>query len=193
MSEAIYVVEFRSISRGFGALDAMCKRAGLTLLHANPVCIGKYLICAGGDVADMAEAREAAENPADGEPPFASCLLTGTHPAILDYFRKLTAAADTAPAAIGVLETRSAAGGFQSLDRALKSARCELLRVWLGNRLGGKLCWVLGGSTSDIQSAIRAAAEAVPEKELAGSRVIVAPDPLVAGLFIKGGGPNGPA
>jgi len=192
MSEAIYVVEFRSISRGIGALDAMCKRTRFALLYANPVCIGKYLICVGGDVADVTEAKTAAET--DGEePPFADCLLTGTHPAILGYFKKENPAAKHIPAAIGIFETRSAAGGFKSLDTALKSARTELLRVWIGNRLGGKLCWVLGGSVSDVQSAVKAAGEAVSEQECAGSHIIVAPDSLVADIFIKGGGLLGSA
>ena len=184
MGEAIYVAEFRSISRGIGALDAMCKRTRFTLLHANPVCIGKYLICAGGDVADVAEAKTAVEI-GGGEPPFAACLLTGTHPAILGYFKKESSAAENIPATVGVFETRSAAAGFESLDAALKSAQTELLRVWIGNRLGGKLCWVLGGGTSDIQSAVQAAGKAIPESERAGSQIISAPDSLITKMFIK--------
>jgi len=184
MSEAIYIAEFRSISHGIGALDLMCKRTGFELLYAAPVCIGKYLICVGGDVADITEAQAAAET-GDEELPFASCLLTGIHPAILDYFRNEQKTIDTTPAAMGVFETLSAAYGFRSLDQALKGAHVKLMRVWIGNRLGGKLCWVLGGSTSDIQSAIKAARGIVPEKEQAGSRIIIAPDPLVVDL--KGG------
>jgi len=181
MSEAIYVAEFRSISRGIGALDAMCKRTEFELLHAAPVCIGKYLICVGGDIADITEAQNAAETE-DDELPFASCLLTGIHPAILDYYKKGQEKIDGVPAAMGVFETVSAAQGFSSLDKALKGAQAKLMRIWICNTLGGKLCWVLGGSTSDIQSAIRVAKETVPEKEQAGSRVIIAPDPRIVNL-----------
>ena len=191
MNDAIYIVEFRSISQGIGALDNMLKRASLALLYANPICIGKYLITVGGDVADAEEARLAAEAPGE-ERPIASCLLTGTHPAILGYFRKQNAGAIEVPPALGVFETRSAAMGFLSLDAALKAARVDLLRVWLGQLLGGKLCWVLGGSTSDVQSAVKAAVAAVPAKEQAGSRVVISPDPVAMALFVKGGAANEP-
>ena len=181
MSEAIYVVEFRSISRGIAALDAMCKRTEFELLYAAPVCIGKYLICVGGDIADITEAQTAAETD-DDEMPLASSLLTGIHPAILSYFKKGHSKTEEMPAAMGVFETISAAQGFFSLDKALKGAHAKLMRVWICNTIGGKLCWVLGGSTSDIQSAISAARGCVPEKEQAGSRIIIAPDSRVVNL-----------
>jgi len=184
MNEAIYIAEFRSISHGIGALDVMCKRTELKLLYAAPVCIGKYLICVGGDVGNITEAQTAAET--DGEElPFASCLLTGIHTSILEYFRKEQAHIDKIPAAIGVFETNNAASGFHSLDQALKGAQATLMRVWIGNRLGGKLCWVIGGSTSDVQSAITAAKGAVPDSEQAGNRIIIAPDSFVADLFLN--------
>ena len=181
MSEAIYVVEFRSISRGIGALDNMCKRTRFELLYAAPVCIGKYLICVGGDIADITEAQNAAETD-DDEMPFSSRLLTGIHPAILSYFKKGQTKTDEMPAAMGVFETTSAAQGFFSLDKALKGAQAKLMRVWICNTIGGKLCWVLGGSTSDIQSAIRVAKDSVPENEQAGNRIIIAPDPRIVNL-----------
>lgn len=192
MREAVYIVEFGSISRGIGALDAMCKRADLALFHADPICIGKYLICAGGAVDAVMEAQAAAE--IEGEQPrIASCVLTGTHPAILEYFRRKTPPRGGLPPAIGIFESRTAAKGFESLDAALKAAHVNLLRLWLGTQLGGKLCWVLGGSVSDVQSAIAAARGAITEREQAGSRVITAPSPTVAKLFIKGGAAHEPA
>jgi microcompartment protein CcmL/EutN len=187
-AEAVYVVEYGSISRGIGALDAMCKRAGFAVLHASPICVGKFLICIGGEIAAIAEAKAAAEpeaGTAKGEAPISSCLLTGTHPAILAYFRHGVPAQGQYPAALGIFEARTAAKGFQSLDAALKAANVGLLRVWLGTQLGGKLCWVLGGGVSEIQSGVAAARGAVSERDHAGSRVVIAPDPSVAGMFVR--------
>jgi microcompartment protein CcmL/EutN len=186
-ADAVYVVEYGSISRGIGALDAICKRAGLAVLHASPVCVGKFLICVGGDIAAVKEAKTAAEpaGAAAGEAPVSSCLITGAHPAILQYFRHEAPARSQYPAALGIFEARTAAKGFQSLDSALKAANAALLRVWLGTQLGGKLCWALGGGVSEIQSGIAAARQAIPERAHAGSRVVIAPDPAVAGLFVK--------
>ncbi len=181
-AEAVYVVEFTSISRGIGALDQMCKRAGLAVFYTNPVCIGKYLICVGGDVADMLEVRAAAEAEGD-EPPIASCLITGTHPAILRYFGREKSAEVQTREALGIFETRNAASGIKSLDAALKAARVELVRVWLGTQLGGKLCWVVSGGVSDVKCGIAAARDSVSLKEQAGSRVVIAPTPLVLQQF----------
>ncbi len=181
-AEAVYVVEFTSISRGIGALDLMCKRAGLAVLYANPICIGKYLICAGGDVADMLEVKAAAEAE-DDEPPIASCLITGTHPAVLRYFRREKTAEQQNRPALGIFETRNASSGIKSLDAALKAARVELVRIWLGTQLGGKLCWVISGGVSDVKSGVAASQSAVARREQAGSRVVIAPDPLVLRQF----------
>lgn len=182
MSDAVYVVEFRSISHGIGVLDKMLKRSSLLLLHANPICIGKYLIAVGGDVADAREAKKAAEEPG-GAAPIASYLLTGAHPAILGYFRHQRPGEQAVPDAIGIFETRNAASGFVSLDQALKSAQVRLLRLWLGQFLGGKFCYVLGGVLPDVQAAIGAATSSIPEKELVGSQVIAAPDQTTMALF----------
>jgi microcompartment protein CcmL/EutN len=186
-AEAVYVVEYSSISRGIGALDAMCKRAGIAVLHAGPICVGKFLICVGGEVAAVTEAKAAAEPEAEAakEAPISSCLLTGTHPAILRYFRHEIPAQSQNPAALGVFEARTAAKGFQSLDAALKAANVGILRVWPGTQLGGKLCWALGGGVSDIQSGVAAARGAISEREHAGSRIVIAPAPSVAGMFVK--------
>lgn len=191
MDSAIYVVEFRSIARGIAVLDKMLKGSSLALLHADPICIGKYLICLGGDVADVREAQNRAEAPGE-EAPLASYLLTSAHPAVLGYFRHGAPPVAMAPDAIGIFETRNAASGFISLDAALKSAQVKLLRLWLGQFLGGKYCYVLGGSTSDVESALAAATAALPEKEQVGSQLVPMPDEMTLKLFVKGGETHGP-
>ena len=183
MKDAVYVVEYRSISQGIGVLDNMIKRANMSLLYANPICIGKYLICLGGDVSAIEEAQSAAEEDSGGSP-MASYLLTGAHPAILGYFYNDLPKPEVLPEALGIFETRNASAGFASLDKALKSANVCVLRVWLGQQIGGKLCYVLGGSVSDIQAAIRAAQETIEDKEYVGSRVIPSPDATTMKLFL---------
>lgn len=185
MNDAIYVVEFRSISHGIGVLDRMLKRADVELAYANPICIGKYLVCICGDVDDVAEAKAAAEEP-DVAAPLAGYLLTGAHPAIRAYFSRGAPRESAAPAAIGIFETKGAAGGFQSLDAALKSARVRLFKLWLGQLLGGKFCYVLGGGVSDVESAVRAAEKAIPEQEQVGSRVVLSPSPQTMERFLSG-------
>lgn len=187
MSKAIYIVEYRKVSQGIGVLDRMFKQASLSLLYASPICIGKYLICVGGDVADVCEAKAAAEQDEDG-PPLAGHLLLKAHADILDYFKGKLPKPVLKPDALGIFETRNAASGFISLDAALKRAQVDLAKLWLGQLLGGKFCYVLGGSTSDIESAMLAARAAVTENELAGSRIVASPDANTLARFYKGGG-----
>lgn len=188
MKQAVYIVEFQSISHGIGVLDRMLKRAGLLLLHAGPICIGKYLICVGGDVADVREAQNAAHEPDDDGVPLADCLLTGVHPGILSYFALEAPKEEGELDAIGILETRDASSGFLGLDTALKNASVRLLRVWLGQFLGGKYCFVIGGGTSEVQSALLAAQSSIPAGHGVGHRLIPAPDPHTVGLFVRGQG-----
>lgn len=183
MGKAILVLEYRDISQGIGVLDNMFKRASLTLLYANPICIGRYLICVGGDVADVKEAKKVAEEDSFG-PPFASHLLLRAHKNILEFFDSSLKRPESRPDAIAVIEARNASTGFISLDAALKNARVEIARIWLGNMLGGKFCYVLGGSTSDIQSAAAAAQQVA---EGLRSRVIISPDKATLSMFYKEG------
>ena len=187
MSKAIYVVEYRKVSQGIGVLDRMFKQANLILLYASPICIGKYLICVGGDVADVYEAKAAAEQDEDG-PPLAGHLLRRAHTNILAYFKGKLPQLDLKPDAIGIFETRNAASGFVSLDAALKQAQVDVAKLWLGQLLGGKFCYVLGGSTSDIETAMYAAKGAINESDLVGSRIVASPDADTLARFYKGGG-----
>lgn len=175
MSKAIYIVEYRKVSQGIGVLDRMFKQASLSLLYANPICIGKYLICVGGDVADVCEAKSAAEQDEDG-PPLAGYLLQRAHENIFAYFKGGLPKPVRKPDSIGIFETRNAASGFVSLDAALKRAQVDLAKLWLGQLLGGKFCYVLGGSTSDIESAMHAVKSAINENDIIGSRIVASPD-----------------
>ena len=84
-----------------------------------------------------------------------------------------------------MFETRNASSGFLSLDAALKSADVQLLRLWLGQFIGGKFCYVLGGGVSAVKSAVAAAAAAIPAKDKVDSRVIPSPDAATMALFVK--------
>jgi microcompartment protein CcmL/EutN len=186
MSEAVYIVEYRSISRGVVNLDRMLKRAVLEVMYAAPICIGKYLIVVGGDVGEVREAADEAERD-KGDKFIASHLLTGAHPGILDYFRHEKAPVKNTPDSIGLFEVRNAASGFFSLDSALKSGNISLLHLWLGQFIGGKLCYVLGGTVSDVEAALRSAKNSIKAEELVGSELIPRPDAAAMSLFISNG------
>lgn len=186
MEDAVYIVEYSSISHGIGMLDRMLKRSSLFVLFAGPICIGKYLIALGGDVADAKEAQDAGESAEPGEL-LSSYLLTSAHPTILSYFRTNKRQAPPANEAIGIFETKNAASGFISLDAALKSGRVWLMRLWIGRYIGGKFCYVLGGTVSDVREAVKAARAAILPREFVGDEVIASPDKATLALFLDAG------
>jgi microcompartment protein CcmL/EutN len=185
MSEAVYIVEYRGISRGIVTLDKMLKRSGVMALYAAPVCVGKYLIAVGGDVGDVREAKDEAES-ADGV--IAGRLITGAHPDILGYFRRARSAERTPPDAVGIFETRNISPGFVSLDAALKSGQTGILRIWMGHFIGGKFCWVIQGEISEVSSALKSAALTVSPEDVAGSDLIARPDSSTMALFASPAG-----
>ena len=61
MSEAVFLVEYNSVSYGVSVLDRIVKRSGVEVVYARPVCAGKYLIVVGGDVDDVSESQAEGE------------------------------------------------------------------------------------------------------------------------------------
>lgn len=184
MGDAICIVEYSSVSYGIGVLDRMVKRSSVTPLYARPVCVGRYLIVLGGEVDSVKEAMAVVEETGSHRL-LSKYLLTSAHQDILAYFHRPTLKLEefSGARAVGLFETRSAAAGFQGLDRALKSGSVELIKLWMGHFLGGKSCFVLAGEVGDVEAAISAAHSSIQEAEVVDSQIIPSPDPLVLSLL----------
>ena len=52
---AIAVIEFTSVARGMRTVDAIVKKAPVTLLRSQTICPGKYMVLFAGDVAEVEE------------------------------------------------------------------------------------------------------------------------------------------
>ena len=61
MGPALALLEITGIARGMVVCDTLVKRAAVDLLRSHPVDPGKYLILFAGDVAEVEEALDAAE------------------------------------------------------------------------------------------------------------------------------------
>ncbi len=186
MNNALYITEYRTLAAGIAVLDSMCKHSQISILHSAPICIGKYLICIGGDIADVQQARQVAGQE-NAEKCASEYLLSNAHPAVLNYFSNRSKPPYIEHDCIGVFETKGAAAGFQSLDAALKSANVSLLRIWLGQLLGGKYCFIIAGSTSDIKNALAASTNAIDPKEYVDSKIIARPTTSIIQLLTGGG------
>lgn len=183
--EAIYLVEYSSISYGIAVLDRLIKRSAVEVVYARPVCIGKYLIVLGGDVDDVRESREEVKSLGSNRR-ISDYLLTSAHQEILAYFRRASkeAGGSHIQEAVGILETSNASSGFYSLDRALKNGSVRLARIWLGHYIGGKFCYILNGQVGDVQAAVDAGRASAGEAFLVDSQVIPYPDPATLKLLV---------
>lgn len=186
MSKAIFIVEYSSIPAGIDSLDRMVKRAPMSIIYAKPVCIGKFLIVVGGEVENLREARDEVAK-TGGKKLIRQHLLTNAHEDILKYFAPAQRGKTSmdGKTALGILETRDASSGFQSLDAGLKSGSVRLEEVWIGHFIGGKFCYILSGLVGDISTALEAAEAVLPEKTFLDKRIIPSPDEKALEYLIK--------
>ena len=178
MGPALGIVELRSIARGYLTLDAMAKRAEVTVLRAEPVSPGKYWIAITGGEAEVAEAMEAGLEIAAASR-LDHTLLPGAHDVVLDAVAK-GVAAKVPLDAIGVLELATMASAVRAADAALKCADVTLVDLHLARGIGGKGYLVVTGSLSDVEAAIDEGAARAGESAIVGREVMANPDASVA-------------
>ena len=153
--DALALLELDSVARGYRVLDALVKEAPVTVVQANLVEPGKFLILFGGGVGEVDSAykvgREAAEGHLADE-----VRLPYVDPRVWTGLRGTESVTD--PDCIGVIEGRSVAGVIEACDASLKMADVGLcgLRVVVG--LGGKAFYVVHGPQHDVEAAIDAGA-----------------------------------
>jgi microcompartment protein CcmL/EutN len=151
--DCLALLELDSVARGYRALDALVKESPVTVIHANLVEPGKYLILFGGGVAECEAAFRVGKDLA-ADALLDQVFLPLVHAAIWPALRGEQAFFD--PDSLGVIEGRSVAGVVEACDRSLKSADVALcgLRVVAG--LGGKAFYVVHGLQHDVEAAIEA-------------------------------------
>ena len=173
--EALGMVELNSISQGILAADAILKAANVSIVRAQPVCPGKYIVIVNGSVADVKASVEAGSEAA-AEHLLDSMIIPRVHE---DVIRAMNGCVDLAGVeALGVIETYSLAQALLSADAAVKSADVALMEIRLGTGLGGKSFVLLTGSVSAARAAVEAGVgERGDDGMVVSSVVIPAPHP----------------
>ena len=143
MSKAIGMVEYKTVSAGVIAADAMVKTADISIIEAQTVCPGKYIVIITGDLSavDAAVNRARAQHE---EQLISSFILGNPHESI---FPAIYGAAQIEEvSALGILETYDAATMIVAADEAAKTDRApagkrnvrKVLYVFVrGNRCRG--------------------------------------------------------
>ena len=154
MGEALALLELDSVAGGLSALDALVKRAPVTILEANLVEPGKFLLLFAGGVAEVTECHAVVlESYADQL--LAEMFLPMVHPALLDGLRGVEHR--ESPDTLGVIEGTDVASTLKAADRSLKDADVELCGIRLAVGLGGRAYFVVCGVQHDVEASIAAA------------------------------------
>jgi microcompartment protein CcmL/EutN len=178
--EAVVVVETGSIARGFVVLDAVVKRAPVSVKVARPVSPGKFLLLFGGGVEATAEGLEAARAAA-GSDIIDELFLPGAHPALLPAIDQVVV--PHRGEAVGIAEFATVAAGVRAADTALKAVDVSVLRLHLALGVGGKSWFSLAGPLADVEAALGCVrADAHPDR-VVGLELIAQPHAEVRGFL----------
>ena len=170
---ALGMIECQNIPKGIEAADSMLKAADVSLLTAQAVCAGKYIVLISGDVAAVSAAVEAGAMVC-GAGLIDKLVIASIHPQVLSA---VVACSDVPePRALGILETFSLCVSIKIADAAVKTADISLIEIRLGRGLGGKAFVVFTGDVSACEAAVRAA-EATEGAQGMISQSVVIPAP----------------
>lgn len=178
--DAIAVVEIESIARGYVVLDAIAKRAPVSVRWVRAVTPGKLLIVFGGDVACVGEGIDAARESA-GSLLIDELFLPLAHPSLLSALEGVVA--PEPGESLGVVEITTVATTVWAADLALKACLVAVTRMQLALHIGGKGYFILAGPLADVEAALYAVRAAVPAEKLVGAELIPQPQGEIRGFF----------
>lgn len=164
------MIETNSIPAGIEAGDAMLKAASVTLVSAQTVCAGKYIVVVTGDVAATKAAVAAGVEVSD----YAlidSVVIPNVDDQVIDAISACTEIGS--PGALGIMETYSLVSAILCADTAVKAADVSLIEVRLGRGLGGKSFIVLTGDVAAVKAASKAAQSLEDVQGLVASAVVI--------------------
>lgn len=174
MSRAIGMVEYKTVSSGIMAADAMVKASEVDIIEAQTVCPGKYIAIITGGLSAVNAAIEEAKA-LHGRHLISSFVLGNPHESI---FPAIYGAARTEDiTALGILETYDAASIIVAADEAAKTAIVDLIELRIARGMCGKSYLMLTGEVSAVEAAIaKARGAAGKEGMYLDSSVIAHPD-----------------
>ncbi len=151
---AIALFEFRSVSAGIVAGDAMVKVAPLDAIYAGTVHPGNYLVLVSGDTASVDEAVRVGSN---AEALTDMVFLPDIDPAVIGAVTGNAPAAALGNEALGIVETTTVAAAIDAADAGVKAAEVDLGAIRLADGLGGKGYVLFSGVVAEVEAAIDAA------------------------------------
>lgn len=174
MGKAIGMVEYKTVSAGVTAADAMVKTAHIDIIEATTVCPGKYIVIITGELsavnAAVLMARKQYESQLIGD-----FILGNPHE---DIFPAIYGSTDIEKiSALGILETYDATSIIVAADEAAKTAIVKLIELRIARGMCGKSYLMLTGDVAAVEAAVKRAKAAIePNGMYLDSAVIAHPD-----------------
>jgi microcompartment protein CcmL/EutN len=164
------MLEFNSVAAGILGADVMVKAAPVEALMMKTICPGKFVVGVYAEVGSVQASVDAG--------------LRGAQGAVLDHFvianidpsviQAISCATDRARgAAVGVVETFSAASCIVAADVAVKSADVDLIEVRIAMGLGGKAFCLIAGDVAPVETAVAAAAASAGRHGMLVRQVVI--------------------
>ncbi len=174
MSKAIGMVEYKTVSKGMVAADAMLKAAEVDIIEAQTVCPGKYIVILSGELSAVNASVETVKTRFSSEL-IDSFILGNPHESIFPAIYGTTQIEKIN--ALGILETFSAASIIVAADEAAKTSQVELIELRIAKGMCGKSYMLLTGEVAAVEAAINKAKSAVGDRAtLLDYSIIANPD-----------------
>ena len=170
---ALGMIETNSIPAGIEAGDAMLKAANVSLVLAQAVCAGKYIVTISGSVAAV-KASVAAGMETANDVLVDSIVIPNVHEQVIKAIGGCSESDMTG--ALGLIETFSLASAVICADTAVKASNINLIEIRLGRGLGGKSFITLIGDVASVRFAVQSA-ENLEEAKGMVARTVVIPSP----------------
>lgn len=174
MSKAIGMVEYKTVSAGITAADAMVKTSEVSIIEAHTVCPGKYIAIITGDLSAVKAAVDNAKE-MHGLHLIDSFVLGNPHESIFPAIYGAAHIEDVS--ALGIMETYDASSIIVAADEAAKTAIVDLIELRIARGMCGKSYMLLTGEVAAVEAAIEKAKEAIKDRGMfLDSSVIAHPD-----------------
>lgn len=182
MSKAIGMVEYKTVSAGVTAADAMVKTSEISIIEAQTVCPGKYIVIISGDLSAVNAAVETAKT-LHGTHLINSFVLGNPHESIFPAIYGATTIEDVS--ALGIMETYDATSIIVAADEAAKTAIVDLIELRVARGMCGKSYLMLTGEVAAVEAAIERAKSVAAEGGMyLDSSVIAHPDAQIRNAIL---------
>ena len=168
--QAVGMIEFNSVAAGIEGADVMVKAATVNPLMMKTICPGKFVVGVYATVGPVQASVKAGLGAAAGAV-IDHFVIPNIDPSVIQAMSCATEA--TRGAAVGVVETFSAASCIVAADTAVKAADVDLVEVRIAMGLGGKAFCIIAGDVGPVKTSVAAGAATAGDNGMLVRQVVI--------------------